>query len=270
MLTFSKDELLTSILLIENIPNMGKILREMVYGMGFRTVDRVTNIIHAFQFIRSRRPALIIGEVNIAPVGCARLCKALRIAADSPGRTTPIILTLTEATPSAVSQARDCGANFVMAKPLSVLALETKIASVLRHPQPFVTASTYTGPERRRRDLPFSGDERRSEEIRMANYLHAAHAVLDVDADVLAGKVAPPPEMIMEDNERLLRMAPKQGTGRKILVTQLEEGMELAESVRGAGGTVIVPRGIALRNDLIAGLCRLVEQGRIGPLVRIG
>lgn len=270
MLPFSKDELLTSILLIENIPHMAKILREMVYSMGFRTVDRVTNVVHAYQFIRSRRPSLIIGEVNISPVGCARLCKALRIAADSPGRTIPIILTLTEATASAVSQARDCGANFVVAKPLSMSALATKIASTLRHPQPFVTASTYTGPERRRRVLPFSGDERRSDEIRQANYLHAAHLVLDIDADVLVGKVAPPQEIIMEDNDRVLRAMPKVAAGRKVMVTQLEEGMELAESVRAAGGGVIVPRGVVLRNDLIAGLCRLVEQGRIGPLVRIG
>ena len=269
MIQFSKHELMTRVLLVENISHMAKIMREMVMSLGFRDFHRVTNVVHAYQYVIQRRPGLIIGEVNIIPTGCARFCKTLRIAADSPDRKVPVILTLNEETASAVSGARDSGANFVLGKPLSVNGLATKIASLLRTPQPFVAASTYTGPERRRRELPFNGDERRSEEIRAAQYRHLAHMVLDIDAAVLSGKAPVPQDMVLEDNDRQLRPGPAARPGRRIMVTQLEEGMELAQSVKGSDGATLVPTGVVLRNDLIAGLCRLVEQGRIPPLISI-
>ena len=270
MIQFAKHEQATRVLLVENISHMAKIIREMLQSFGFLHVHRVTNVVHAFQYVTKYRPGLIIAEVNIEPTGGGRFCKALRIAADSPDRRVPILLTLTAATSDAVSQARDSGAHYVMAKPFSANALGTKIAALLRNPQPFVTASTFTGPDRRRRSDPYYGEERRSELIRAANYRHAAHSVLDIDADILAGKAPPPADMVLEDNDRILRANPRPpGAGRKIMVTQLEEGMEIAQSVKGADRAVLVPRGVTVNGALIAGLCRLVEQGRIPPLVSI-
>ena len=117
--------------------------------------------------------------------------------------------------------------------------------------------------------MPLSGDERRSDEIRAAQYRHLAHMVLDIDAAILSGKAPVPQDMVLEDNDRQLRPGPATRAGRRIMVTQLEEGMELAQSVKGSDGATLVPIGVVLRNDLIAGLCRLVEQGRIPPLVSV-
>ena len=270
MIQFSPKELDTTIILVENISHMARIIREMLKSLGFRHVVRVTNVIHAYQAVVRQPPGLIIAEVDIEPCGGARLCKALRIAADSPNRHIPIVLTITTPTPQSVSQARDSGAQFVLAKPFPVTGLATKIAAVLRNPQQFVEGGTYTGPERRRRAQSFLGEDRRLGETRTAHYKHAANLILDVGASVLAGEVPVPPEIVLEDNERVLRNnAALAGAGRKIMVTQLEEGMELAESIKAPDRSVLVPGGLLVTNAVMAALCRLVEQGKIGPLVRV-
>jgi DNA-binding response OmpR family regulator len=63
-----------------------------------------------------------------------------------------------------VLQARDAGVTEFMAKPVSVKALCARINAIIDSPRPFIRASGYFGPDRRRRALPFNGPDRRGED----------------------------------------------------------------------------------------------------------
>lgn len=66
--------------------------------------------------------------------------------------------------------ARDLGANETLVKPVSGIALASRICSVINTPRPFIDAPTYFGPDRRRQDQPFEGKEKRvtkSEKIKV-------------------------------------------------------------------------------------------------------
>lgn len=270
MIRFDKSELQARILLVENISHMARILREILMNLGFRDIHRVTNVIYGYQFVEKNRTDLIIAEINISPIGGAQLCQTLRLAADSPGRQVPVLLTLADPTAEAVVAARDCGAHFVLAKPVSTTALATKIAALLRNPPPFVTAESYAGPDRRRRRMPYAGEERRWTPVAEATYQLPAHALLGLDAAVLAGRQPPPPHSVQDDNSRLLRPPVKPPvTGRQVAVSQLAAGMELAEPVKDGDDAVVVPFGVVVNEALVLVLRRLAERGRITPMVRI-
>lgn len=62
-----------------------------------------------------------------------------------------------------VEEARDAGVTEFLAKPLSVQEVAAKLLNVIDRPRPFVRCESYFGPDRRRRNEPFDGTDRRSE-----------------------------------------------------------------------------------------------------------
>ena len=86
--------------------------------------------------------------------------KNIRGAEDSPNRLMPIIMVSGYSEESRVLAARDAGANEFVVKPFSATSLFTRIQWVVENPRRFVTTDTYFGPDRRRKDVPFKGDDR--------------------------------------------------------------------------------------------------------------
>jgi hypothetical protein len=62
---------------------------------------------------------------------------------------------------SLVERARDAGAHAVLAKPMSLKSLYSRITMILQERRPFIETDEYFGPDRRRRDLLFDGPNRR-------------------------------------------------------------------------------------------------------------
>ena len=61
-----------------------------------------------------------------------------------------------------VLAARDAGASEILAKPLTIKGLLDRLIAAVDRPRPFVRATTYAGPDRRRRTDPaYDGPRRR-------------------------------------------------------------------------------------------------------------
>jgi two-component system, chemotaxis family, chemotaxis protein CheY len=73
----------------------------------------------------------------------------------------PIILITAFASQDVIIAARDAGANEALVKPVSGELLASRILNVINHPRPFIKASDFFGPDRRRRDKKFAGEDRR-------------------------------------------------------------------------------------------------------------
>jgi DNA-binding response OmpR family regulator len=69
---------------------------------------------------------------------------------------------------SRVTEARDCGANFVITKPFSSATLLERIVWVARDERPFLEVGDYFGPDRRFRTVGPPGEERRADLIRQS------------------------------------------------------------------------------------------------------
>jgi DNA-binding response OmpR family regulator len=86
----------------------------------------------------------------------------LRRARLEPNSFTPAILITAHTPKSQVLKARDCGANFVVVKPLSPRVMLDRILWIARENRAFIECDSYVGPDRRFQALgPPAGTEGR-------------------------------------------------------------------------------------------------------------
>lgn len=81
----------------------------------------------------------------------------------------PVILCSAYASEDVVVEGRDNGANEVLVKPVSGDRLAKRIVYTIDNPRPFIKAPDFFGPDRRRQDKKFEGEDKRkttAEEIK--------------------------------------------------------------------------------------------------------
>lgn len=84
----------------------------------------------------------------------------------------PVLLLSAYTTQKVVTTARDYGANEALVKPVSGAKLAGRILSIVDKPRPFVQTPDFFGPDRRRQDMAYKGQDRRktSSELIKVNY----------------------------------------------------------------------------------------------------
>ncbi len=91
-----------------------------------------------------------------------------------------------------VELARRAGIDGYLRKPVSVLALQQRVKTVINNPQPFVVTATYVGPCRRRLrpDLNYLGALRRLDDVAPEQLVKGESEELDLKADLARARVA--------------------------------------------------------------------------------
>ncbi|MBT5413866.1 MAG: response regulator, partial [Rhodospirillaceae bacterium] len=105
-------------------------------------------------------PDFLVVDDSIKPFDGVEMCARLRGGGPSV-RFMPILLITSLPHVSLVERARDAGAHAVLAKPMSLKSLYSRITMILRERRPFIETDEYFGPDRRRRDMPYDGPNRR-------------------------------------------------------------------------------------------------------------
>ncbi|HYD18103.1 MAG TPA: response regulator [Patescibacteria group bacterium] len=96
------------------------------------------------------------------------LTKRLRSDSTCPNPFVPILMTAGSGHQNRVIKARDAGVSDYLVKPFTARALALKIENIVEHPRSFVLAETYTGPDRRRKNVKIDFPDRRAELINPA------------------------------------------------------------------------------------------------------
>ncbi len=73
----------------------------------------------------------------------------------------PIIVVSGYTTEKITNETRDLGAHETLVKPISANSLASRICSVIDNPRKFIKAPNYFGPDRRRQQVPYSGEDQR-------------------------------------------------------------------------------------------------------------
>lgn len=121
---------------------------------------------------RSDITDLLICDWSLPEVDGFDLVRRIRTDSHNPNRYTPVIVLTSHAQAHTVERARDCGANFVLAKPISPKLLYDRLLWIAEDPRPFVMApGGYNGPDRR-----FKKDGASSVEVERRGRPHAAAA----------------------------------------------------------------------------------------------
>jgi len=160
-----------TILLVEDSVYMQSLMTSMmkVFGVGdIMVCNGATEAIDLLKVTQARRASRYITKVDIVvtdwlmPNGSGQeLLKWIRAQKDDEIRFLPVMVVSAYTTEKVINQARDCGANETLVKPISGIGLASRICSMIDNPRPFVSIPDYFGPDRRRQDVPFHGEERR-------------------------------------------------------------------------------------------------------------
>ena len=151
------------VLLIE--PNMAEqdLLVQMLTGFGARNLQRCPDVAQAPARLSSSDIGLIVMDGAIADGAAYAFVRWLRREAPEPRRYLPVLMLSGHVRMAQLVRARDCGANFLVSKPISPRVLLDRIAWLGRETRGFVAIEDgYVGPDRRfRADDPPPGAPRR-------------------------------------------------------------------------------------------------------------
>ena len=137
------------VLLLEDPQPGAEILSQVFFGYGVRNPVRSTSPSEAMMRLEEGPYELIVCDGDLPGGQAYDFVMHLRRSNLEPNRYCPVML-LSGHTPSAyVEKARDCGANFVVAKPIRPMVLLERLVWVCQDNRIFVELDTYVGPDRR-------------------------------------------------------------------------------------------------------------------------
>ena len=128
---------------------MSMLIHSMLRGFGSNKVLEVRNSIGVFHALTAQRIDLLICDARLPAHGGLQLTRAIRSKKDNEHRTIPILMMTADSRESTIKQARDAGANMVIAKPLSPASLYDRLTWIAFNPRKFVDTASYFGPDRR-------------------------------------------------------------------------------------------------------------------------
>jgi len=146
---------------------MCRILRMIVANFGMRDVHVAENGAEALDAVASLRPDVLIVDWDMPIMNGIDLTQLIR-RPDFVTPFVPIVLVTGYPKSDVVRAARDAGADEIACKPISQRALADRLNAALFAQRPFVSTSSFFGPDRRRRSDPlFGGRDRRTRKGRL-------------------------------------------------------------------------------------------------------
>ena len=137
------------------------VVRAILNAMGIKTYNSLLETAGLFKELSRRPPDILITEYKLDDIDGLELIRKIRQDDKTPDRYLPVILLTGHTERRVVAGARDAGVHHVLAKPISIQQFYTAVCWLVSHPVPFIQCDRYYGPDRRRKDRPFQGEERR-------------------------------------------------------------------------------------------------------------
>jgi DNA-binding response OmpR family regulator len=141
-----------SILLIDNAWGV-ELLARIFLGFGSKHLYRCRSVAEATEIIDQHSVDLIVSDAMLDDAEAFTFIRALRLRTEKdPNRFVPVILLSAHTASRKVAEARDCGANFFVAKPISPKVIMERIRWVAGGKRKYLETDSYAGPDRRFRD----------------------------------------------------------------------------------------------------------------------
>lgn len=138
-----------SVLVVDDNPQAVELLCGVLDGFGMRRFKRAVGVDEAKEACADAVFDLILTDAQMPGVDGYEFIRWLRRSADEQARLTPAIIVTAHTRRSQVAKARDCGANFIIAKPITPKIILERIIWVAQSTRLFIETETYIGPDRR-------------------------------------------------------------------------------------------------------------------------
>ena len=126
-----------------------ELLVRVFRGFGVRHPYRCHDAQSAMAACKEADLDLIICDGSLPGGEAYDFIAALRRSDVEPNRYTPVMVIQGHTPADQIHKARDCGANFVVAKPITPRLLLERVLWIAQESRPFIELDTYVGPDRR-------------------------------------------------------------------------------------------------------------------------
>jgi CheY-like chemotaxis protein len=153
------------VMVVDDSPHMRQLLRSMLQSLGVRRILDAASGEAALERLGEAPPDLVILDHSMPGTTGLEVLRAMR---QRGGRAAyvPVVMLTAFASPSLIAEARDHGVNEFLCKPVSLRAMSQHVRSALFTGRRFVDVPAYFGPDRRRRDQPIAGPDRRQQKAK--------------------------------------------------------------------------------------------------------
>lgn len=155
-------------LLVDDNVHSLDIIASAISGFGGRNTVRCTSVKEAKEALAHKTFDFILTDAQMPVEDGYSFIRWLRREGSEANRFAPAILVTGHTRLSQVILARDCGAHFIVAKPMTPQVLLERIFWVAQDERPFIDCETYVGPDRRFKRLgpPFGTEGRRKDDAK--------------------------------------------------------------------------------------------------------
>jgi CheY-like chemotaxis protein len=152
----------SSILLVQGSGAELDILGQMFVGFQVKSIRKSQSVEEADEAVRREAFDLIVVDADMPGSAGLDFIAALRRMTDNPNRLAPVLVTCGHAARGLIRRTIDCGANFVVAKPITPKIMFDRVVWLARDEREFVDCDAYAGPDRRRKSYgPPAGEKGR-------------------------------------------------------------------------------------------------------------
>lgn len=138
-----------------------KLIARVLRVFGAETIGSVKDAETAFDALRLQNYDLVICDYLMTPMNGLDFTRKIRRGESNAAPEIPIIMLTAHTELENVFQMRDAGVDELLAKPVSASAMLNRIVWAFESRRPFVKSETYVGPCRRRKSIPYDGEDRR-------------------------------------------------------------------------------------------------------------
>lgn len=139
----------TVVLIVQNNQSELDILGQVFIGFGVKAIRKYLSLQDAEEVARRVDFDLIVVDGDFEDGAGFAFVERLRREREGRNRLAPVMLVAGHTPTSQIYRARDCGANFVVAKPITPKVLFDRILWLVQDSREFVESDGYVGPDRR-------------------------------------------------------------------------------------------------------------------------
>jgi len=146
---------------VDDNAHMRRILRTMLRAFGSREIYEAEDGASGLEAVEGYQPDILITDLKMPIFDGIELIQMIRNPDGFSQAYLPIIVLSAYSEKDRVIAARDAGANEFLCKPVSAATLYGRVENIIKNPRPFIRTNNYFGPDRRRQEQPFSGEDKR-------------------------------------------------------------------------------------------------------------
>jgi len=136
----------TKFLVVDDEHSMRKVIHALLTAMGAQTIYEAKNGSTGLDLIRTLAPHVVILDWEMPGLDGAAFMRIVRSPGRFPRPDVPVIMLTGHSERSRVVEAAQLGVNEYLVKPVSLNALQKRLAAVLTNPRPMVRSGDYYGP----------------------------------------------------------------------------------------------------------------------------